>query len=541
MRVERFSLFFPPLLARVRRGETEYAIGAIPLGGYVKISGMSPHEELPPEVAPRAYLNQPPWKRIVVIAAGPAMNLLIAFLLGWAIIAFHGVLTNDVVVRQVEAGSPAAGKLQPGRQGALDRRRRGLPAGAQRRRDRRAPEAPAGRHQRPRVPRARRSRAASPPRPAKVVVERDGKQVTLLVTPKYDPVAKRMRIGFAYGANEHVGPVHAAGITAQNLWRITTPDHVLDRAHLLRLEGAQGRLGRRRLLRDHAPVLPVRHHPGAQHPGHHLAVAGRGESLPLPAARRRPYLLGGGREDPRTSDSLPPDRAGHRWSASCSSRSSSSSASPTTSIGCAGRGSTSAELTRRRLLARAGAVAAGVAGAAVLSRLPAPPAAIAAVPRRCVALGPAGCIAPGCPQDLRAAGNRDLLAESGTRWVRLWADWPTLMPAPGSLRRRPRRRPRRPARHRARRRPAHDPHPLSHAGLGGARRGGRAALAGLRRLGHRALRREPRRARALQRAQSAGHRARDRRRHVRHGPAHRERPRQPGRARRPRDLRHPRL
>jgi hypothetical protein len=44
MRVERFSLFFPPLLARVRRGETEYAIGSIPLGGYVKITGMNPAE-----------------------------------------------------------------------------------------------------------------------------------------------------------------------------------------------------------------------------------------------------------------------------------------------------------------------------------------------------------------------------------------------------------------------------------------------------------------------------------------------------------------
>ena len=55
------------------------------------------------------------------------------------------------------------------------------------------------------------------------------------------------------------------------------------------------------------------------------------------------------------------------------------------------------------------------------------------MPRRCVALGPAGCIAPGCPQDLRAAGNRALLADSGTRWVRLWADWPTLMPAPGTF------------------------------------------------------------------------------------------------------------
>ena len=81
MRVERFALFFPPLLARVRRGETEYAIGAVPLGGYVKITGMNPAEEIPPEVAHRAYYRQPVWKRIVVIAAGPLVNIVLAFVL----------------------------------------------------------------------------------------------------------------------------------------------------------------------------------------------------------------------------------------------------------------------------------------------------------------------------------------------------------------------------------------------------------------------------------------------------------------------------
>ena len=45
MRVERFSLFFGPMLWKVRRGETEYGIAAIPLGGYVKITGMNPHEQ----------------------------------------------------------------------------------------------------------------------------------------------------------------------------------------------------------------------------------------------------------------------------------------------------------------------------------------------------------------------------------------------------------------------------------------------------------------------------------------------------------------
>ena len=50
MRVERFSLFMGPLLVKFRRGETEYGIGPFPLGGYVKITGMNPNEDIPPEV-----------------------------------------------------------------------------------------------------------------------------------------------------------------------------------------------------------------------------------------------------------------------------------------------------------------------------------------------------------------------------------------------------------------------------------------------------------------------------------------------------------
>src|SRR3982074_2978909 len=90
MRVERFSLFFGPMIIKRRRGETEYGIGVIPLGGYVKIPGMNPREELPEEVRPRAYYNQPPWKRIVVILAGPAVNIVIAFVIVWALFLSHG-------------------------------------------------------------------------------------------------------------------------------------------------------------------------------------------------------------------------------------------------------------------------------------------------------------------------------------------------------------------------------------------------------------------------------------------------------------------
>jgi hypothetical protein len=91
-------------------------------------------------------------------------------------------------------------------------------------------------------------------------------------------------------------------------------------------------------------------------------------------------------------------------------------------------------LTRRQLLAKAGvAAAAGLTGAALLPGRLGVPRAMAGPLGRCVALGPAGCIAPGCPQDLRAGDNRALLAESRTPWVRLWADWPTLMPAPATF------------------------------------------------------------------------------------------------------------
>src|SRR3954447_5740705 len=53
--------------------------------------------------------------------------------------------------------------------------------------------------------------------------------------------------------------------------------------------------------------------------------------------------------------------------------------------------------------------------------------------RRLAVLGPAGTIYPGSAQDYRAASNRTFVKDTKTKWVRLWADWPTLMPNPGQL------------------------------------------------------------------------------------------------------------
>ncbi len=79
MRVERFFLFFGPTLFSIKRGDTEYGVKSIPLGGYVKISGMNPDDKLPPGEEHRGYYEQPVWKRIVVIGAGPAVNIALAF------------------------------------------------------------------------------------------------------------------------------------------------------------------------------------------------------------------------------------------------------------------------------------------------------------------------------------------------------------------------------------------------------------------------------------------------------------------------------
>ena len=113
MRVEKFFLFFGPKLVSVKRGETEYGIAAIPLGGYVKITGMNPEEEFPAEIEHRAYYHQPVWKRIVVIAAGPAVNIALGFLI-LVVVALASSTTATQTVHEVVPKTPAAGALKPG-------------------------------------------------------------------------------------------------------------------------------------------------------------------------------------------------------------------------------------------------------------------------------------------------------------------------------------------------------------------------------------------------------------------------------------------
>jgi regulator of sigma E protease len=212
MRVEKFSLFFPPTLLKKKVGETEYAIGAIPAGGYVKITGMNPDEDLPDEVRDRAYHAQPVWKRIVVIAAGPAVNLVLAFVLLFAFFFLIGPQTGSSRVGQLEKGYPAQSVLKPGDRLVAVDGHRGQPIQLSER---------IASHRCPQRPPKPRCKAAEP---VQVTVVRDGRERTFSITPIYDPVAKRTRLGFAYapGPREDLGLGESLDITADRFWFITT-------------------------------------------------------------------------------------------------------------------------------------------------------------------------------------------------------------------------------------------------------------------------------------------------------------------------------
>ena len=79
VKVLAFSLGFGPKLFKVTRGDTEYCISAIPLGGYVKLAGETVEDT--PSGDPTEFLSKSKWVRFQVYLAGPVMNILLAFLL----------------------------------------------------------------------------------------------------------------------------------------------------------------------------------------------------------------------------------------------------------------------------------------------------------------------------------------------------------------------------------------------------------------------------------------------------------------------------
>jgi regulator of sigma E protease len=128
MRVDEFAIGFPPRLWAKKRGETTYAINAIPFGGYVKIHGETPHEE-GEDADPRSFDQKPVWARLAVMLAGVTMNALfaivaltVAFSFGFSSVAQDlskvpgaTVIKHDVLVTNVVKDGPAdQADLHPG-------------------------------------------------------------------------------------------------------------------------------------------------------------------------------------------------------------------------------------------------------------------------------------------------------------------------------------------------------------------------------------------------------------------------------------------
>jgi regulator of sigma E protease len=118
MRVETYSLGFGPRIAGFRHGETEYRLSALPLGGYCKIAGFTPDDPAAQDASdPGSYVNKPAWKRFLVIAAGPGVNYLVAFLIIAVLYVSNGFLDLGTTRIEVIPGGPAAAAgLQSGDQ-----------------------------------------------------------------------------------------------------------------------------------------------------------------------------------------------------------------------------------------------------------------------------------------------------------------------------------------------------------------------------------------------------------------------------------------
>jgi membrane-associated protease RseP (regulator of RpoE activity) len=134
MKVERFFLGFGPTIWSFRRGETEYGIKALPLGGFCKIAGMSPYENdgnfleedrsandgatpAPPE---RQFRNKPAWQRSIVLAAGSITHFLVAILLTWMVLVAIGIGTGQATTTIDRTVPLTAGAASPAQTGGLE-------------------------------------------------------------------------------------------------------------------------------------------------------------------------------------------------------------------------------------------------------------------------------------------------------------------------------------------------------------------------------------------------------------------------------------
>ena len=193
IKVEQFSVGFGPQLVGWQRGETLYAIRAIPLGGFVKLAGMDGSME----AGARSFNAHPLWQRFLVIVAGSAFNLALPVLIFFSIYSTVGAaeVATPIRVSAVDAGTPAsqaglqAGDVITSINGHAIRTFEDL----------------------------RQALDTARSAPVTVVVDRQGQPLTLTVTPKLDPTSGAYVLGFHPGIHSwRPGPVEATGMAVRD-------------------------------------------------------------------------------------------------------------------------------------------------------------------------------------------------------------------------------------------------------------------------------------------------------------------------------------
>lgn len=113
VKVLTFSLGFGPKILRLRGRETEYCMSLVPLGGYVKMLEASKSDYVPPEDRQRTFESLAVYKRLLIVLAGPLMNLVFPVILYFSVFVTAGPFLPPTV-GVVLPGHPADGKLEPG-------------------------------------------------------------------------------------------------------------------------------------------------------------------------------------------------------------------------------------------------------------------------------------------------------------------------------------------------------------------------------------------------------------------------------------------
>jgi membrane-associated protease RseP (regulator of RpoE activity) len=220
MKATQFFVGFGSTIWSTRRGETEYGVKALPLGGYVKILGMTSMDDVDPAEEPRAFRSKPGWQRVIVLSAGSFMHFLIAFVLLWAVAVGIGSVpassTKVTVAGCVPAGQYALCTAKDPKSPA---KLAGLRTG-----DTIVSVAGQQVHSYPGL--VSKIKKEPPGKPVKLVVRRDGQLINLtpiLVRPHWDAKKKISFLGITQSqVYKQAGPITALGQAASGFGTIVT-------------------------------------------------------------------------------------------------------------------------------------------------------------------------------------------------------------------------------------------------------------------------------------------------------------------------------